>query len=165
MLQFHISWLGSWIIPMWYLIATYGPRTRELIGTSFKTLGHKPTWWPRNLPRILFLSPASILSSKTWLERSVDITSVKAIILTLLEFYVINTRLLLLWLTLTDLCEESQKTYRKKLLKLSWDEYLASCHIKPVSARETFMFSFQDCCFALFLNLSALISAGLGIIN
>ena len=120
MLQFHISWLGSWIIPMWYLIATYGPRTRELTGTSFKTLGHKPTWWPRKLPRILFLSPASILSSKTWLERSVDIASVKAIILTLHKFYVINTRLLLLWLTLTDLCEESQKTYRKKLLKLSW---------------------------------------------
>lgn len=120
MLQLHISWLGSWIIPMRYVIATYGPRTRELTGTSFKTLGHRPTWWPRKLPRILFLSPARILSSKTSLERSVDIASVKAIILTLLEFYVINTRLLLLWLTLTDLCEESQKTYRKKLPKLSW---------------------------------------------
>lgn len=119
MLQLHISWLGSWIIPMPYVIATYGPRTRELIGTSFKTLGHKPTWWPRKLPRILFLSPARILSSKTSLL-TVDIASVKAIILTLLEFYVINTRLLLLWLTLTDLCEESQKTYRKKLPKLSW---------------------------------------------
>lgn len=119
MLQLHISWLGSWIIPMRYVIATYGPRTRELIGTSFKTLGHKPTWWPRKLPRILFLSPARILSSKTSLL-TVDIASVKAIILTLLEFYVINTRLLLLWLTLTDLCEESQKTYRKKLPKLSW---------------------------------------------
>lgn len=119
MLQLHISWLGSWIIPMPYVIATYGPRTRELTGTSFKTLGHRPTWWPRKLPRILFLSPARILSSKTSLL-TVDIASVKAIILTLLEFYVINTRLLLLWLTLTDLCEESQKTYRKKLPKLSW---------------------------------------------